>query len=852
MLLSQGTKVGVKMNSKMIQNTIFTTSVILLLCIALLGALTTVSAATGNISTTIDHGSVPTIDGTISAGEWTDATTVTINMAGGQTGTVYFKYSGTTLYVACTQTYHFETFIDINNDGTSLPGTDDWVFHTCGAIYTHQGTGTAWGPQDTSMNGWSTAVNQDSEQAIQFSKIGLSAGTGKTLGVMFCCWDYGDNSDKTWPAGGAANLNNPSNWGQLVSDSWDDVNDPPTVANPVPTLSMDEDATNTDIDLNDVFDDDSTLTFTHNKGGVDKDNIGVSIASGIVTLTPDADWNGQETITFTADDGTNPAVNTDVVVTVNQVNDAPEATLLNLDFTMAEDGTETDKLDLTTMFTDVDTDTNLNAVPQAALTYTYTSSEDIQVTVASNKVSFTPDAHWFGEETFTFTADDGVTTPKTTKDVKVTVTSVKDAPTVENPISDIVMDEDPDEATINSKLIDITTVFADADGDTLTYAVTGNTNIDAKIESGYLRLTPDENYNGMETLTVSASDGTTTKATDEFTVTINPVNDAPVLEAVDDWTVDQDAEKTYQFVAADVDLDTFVYTLSITGLTSTDYTMDTATGAFSFTPGNSLVGTYDAEISVNDQSGTSGGIVTESFEITINNINDAPVATITSPATNSNYEETDKITFVGEATDDDLEIASLGEKITYKWMSDLDGDLGYTAKVNDISLTPGTHSITFTATDKAGYENSATILVIVSAVETTDGTDGTDGGSVTITDTDDDGLDDTWEMTHFGDLSQSGTDDTDGDGVSNADEYTAGSDPNFKQVNSNNNAGTDMIVPVIIIAAIFVVFLLVVIILVVALVVVMKKKNAPVEETKEPEQTEEEDNMERAEDTHNL
>jgi len=46
-------------------------------------------------------------------------------------------------------------------------------------------------------------------------------------------------------------------------------------------------------------------------------------------------------------------------------------------------------------------------------------------------------------------------------------------------------------------------------------------------------------------------------------------------------------------------------------------------------------------------------------------------------------------------------------------------------------------------------------------------------------DSDNDGLDDAWEMAQFGNLNQTGTDDPDGDGFDNEAEETAGSDPNL-------------------------------------------------------------------------
>jgi hypothetical protein len=47
-----------------------------------------------------------------------------------------------------------------------------------------------------------------------------------------------------------------------------------------------------------------------------------------------------------------------------------------------------------------------------------------------------------------------------------------------------------------------------------------------------------------------------------------------------------------------------------------------------------------------------------------------------------------------------------------------------------------------------------------------------------LTDTDSDGMDDDWEVTHFGNLSQIGTADLDADGITNVEEYLHGFDPN--------------------------------------------------------------------------
>ena len=53
---------------------------------------------------------------------------------------------------------------------------------------------------------------------------------------------------------------------------------------------------------------------------------------------------------------------------------------------------------------------------------------------------------------------------------------------------------------------------------------------------------------------------------------------------------------------------------------------------------------------------------------------------------------------------------------------------------------------------------------------------------VPIVDTDGDGLDDNWEMAHFGSLSAGPKDDPDGDGYSNAREQIMGTDPMAKDI----------------------------------------------------------------------
>ncbi|WP_199459389.1 Ig-like domain-containing protein, partial [Vibrio owensii] len=99
------------------------------------------------------------------------------------------------------------------------------------------------------------------------------------------------------------------------------VNDKPVVENTIADQVLPEDFAEYTINLNDAFSDvdnlDSELTFSVSGNG----NIQVSIVDGIATITPTADWNGSEELTFTATDSDGESVSQTVDFTVNAVAD---------------------------------------------------------------------------------------------------------------------------------------------------------------------------------------------------------------------------------------------------------------------------------------------------------------------------------------------------------------------------------------------------------------------------------------------------------------------------------------------------------------------------------------------------
>ncbi|WP_139124090.1 tandem-95 repeat protein, partial [Vibrio parahaemolyticus] len=105
------------------------------------------------------------------------------------------------------------------------------------------------------------------------------------------------------------------------------VNDTPVVESNIADQTLAEDFTPYSIDLNTAFSDvDGELTFSVSGNS----NIQVAIVNGIATFSPTADWNGSETLTFTATDPSGESISQTVNFTVAPVADivADKATVV--------------------------------------------------------------------------------------------------------------------------------------------------------------------------------------------------------------------------------------------------------------------------------------------------------------------------------------------------------------------------------------------------------------------------------------------------------------------------------------------------------------------------------------------
>jgi len=187
-------------------------------------------------------GLTPTIDGVISPGEWVTASNVTFNQT-----TVYVMQDGVNLYVAFNvfdDEYSIGdscyVFFDVGHNKSSSLQTDDirLVVKRNGDQHEQRGTvGGIWILGITS--GWTVEVNSTStfwqvEYNITYSKINVTAGSTKILGVEFESFNYNIppvGAEYMWPYSNDPDFDKkPILWGNMTPNTYNWI---PEFSNPL-------------------------------------------------------------------------------------------------------------------------------------------------------------------------------------------------------------------------------------------------------------------------------------------------------------------------------------------------------------------------------------------------------------------------------------------------------------------------------------------------------------------------------------------------------------------------------------------------------------------------------------------
>ncbi|MCX6199859.1 MAG: Ig-like domain-containing protein, partial [Bacteroidetes bacterium] len=379
-----------------------------------------------------------------------------------------------------------------------------------------------------------------------------------------------------------------------------------------------------------------------NNGTVSTTLSGPSFDVLCVTYTPNANYNGSDSICIIVCDNGSPSLcdTTHISITVTPVNDPP--VVVNDNYSTNEDVAI-----VTTSVTGVRNNDNDNADGNAVTTLTVTTTPIINVSNgtlvlnSNGSFTYTPNTNFNGVDSFQYRiCDNGTPLPSLcdTATAYITVNPVNDPPVVrdttvttpeDNPISVCLPISDPESSDLHSSVI-----LCNASNGSLSIPAVNNISVPHQVCITY---TPNLNFNGTDSFCVIVCDNGSPSKCDTAIVHINvtPVNDPPVA-VNDNYTTTEDVA---------------IVTTSVTGVRNNDndnadgnavttLTVNTtpvinvsngtlvlnSNGSFTYTPNANFNGVDSFQYRVCDNGTPLPSLCdTATAYITVTGINDPPV-----------------------------------------------------------------------------------------------------------------------------------------------------------------------------------------------------------------------------------
>jgi hypothetical protein len=408
-----------------------------------------------------------------------------------------------------------------------------------------------------------------------------------------------------------------------------------------------------------------------------------------VTYSPGLDFNGGDSFTFRANDGTEFGPEATVNITVDPVNDAPTAD----DQTV---GTPEDvELDITVAGGDVDGDALDFLVIDQPLHGTLSG--------AGANLHFVPELHYNGLDAFTFVSFDGEYQSNLAT-VTIEIPAVNDAPET----VDAAVETDEDVAAA----ITLTSTDVDDVAEGITYeVVSGPSNGTLSGDAPNLTYTPNEHFHGADEITFKANDGEYDSNVSAIAITVNSVNDAPTADDLGSVVTAEDNAIDITLTGADLDGDEITFTVT----DAPDHgTLSGDAPNLTYTPDLNYNGADTFAFVTNDGE-LDSNVANVSIDVTP--VNDQPVAHAQSLGTSEDGPllitltgediEESALTFTVVDGPSNGTLEGTGSERTYTANPDYHGSDGFTFLVNDGELD----SELVTVTIEVGAVNDAPVAL---------------------------------------------------------------------------------------------------------------------------------------------
>lgn len=624
-------------------------------------------------------------DGTLTATDIDGDSLLFILQTGAAHGTVTVNPDGTFSYVPEANFHGSDLFTFVVSDGTAtsaaatvsitVTSVNDLPVAASVSISTDE---------DTPFAGTLTASDADGD-ALTFV-LSTPAAHG-TVSI---------NADGTFSYTPDANFHGTDSFTFVVNDGQADSL-PATVSITVVTVNdvPAADAQAVSIDEDTLYN--GTLTGSDADGDALTFAIGTVLPShGVVAINPDgtfsytpaANFHGTDTFSFVASDGTANSTEALVTVTVAAVNDTP----------VANDGSfsghKNSNVQGTLTATDVDGD---------GLTFsggTVAPSHGTVVISPDGTFTYTPEANYFGPDTFSFVVSDGTAT---SVEATVTITIANNQAPVADPGNLQTNEDTPLSGTLTG---------SDADGDPLEFFLGSFVPLHGTVDitlDGTFVYTPSSNFHGTDSFTFYVNDGIGNSAEVTVTVSVLSVNDLPVASAAS-FNTNEDTPFSGTLTASDVDGDSLTFVAGSVAPSHGAVTIN-PDGTFTYTPNLNYHGSDTFTFKVNDGTADSAE-ATVTF--TVGAVNDAPTVSNGAATINEDSSLNGSVSTLGLDVD--------GDPLTYVVVTppahgtlvlSPDGTFVYTPHAN----YNGPDSFTFKATDGQTDSNIGTFNITVSSID---------------------------------------------------------------------------------------------------------------------------------------
>lgn len=489
-----------------------------------------------------------------------------------------------------------------------------------------------------------------------------------------------------------------------------DLNDVPVFqGTPFNTIACENLPDSTSVLQITATDQDSNDTLTYALSGTNSSHFQISSSTGLILTAQELDYEVLSfySLTVSVSDGST-TVSQPLTITITDANDSPS--FLDAPYSVQVNENDISVLDFSVNASDPDNDT---------LHFTLSGSRSSHFTIHSltGLVTLTQSLNFEDAAIYvlTVTISDGEGGVNVTT-LTVEVIDQNDSPSFSNTPLSAAIDENID---IGTQVV-LASALDEDENSTLTYALSGANSSDFAISiTGIISTAGEINFEScsLYSLTISVSDGTTTVTT-PLTVTVNDMNDPPMFSnASYSLTVNEGVSSSVsilQVSASDQDNDTIVY--SFVGITSSDFTVNSANGVVSTGVVLDYEKTPSYALNVQADDG-NGGKTLSSITVTLTDLNDeAP--TFNSASYNGHVTENAVIgssvmtvtASDGDAADSSLAYSLSGTNSSHFTVTG--SGLIQTGSDIDYESVQG-YSLTLTATDSANNTGTTTIIITV-------------------------------------------------------------------------------------------------------------------------------------------